>query len=254
MPDIDPLHLIQIREHLLTWLDHNAAPEWMYLLDQGIGFVVPPEGKHLRGENLIRFLLQAEAERIRRAQLYHVDAATTRRAVSAVASMGEQDVLTPQTPPAEHGLLVWEEDISRTEEGVPVVAVSWGVRPDASVWVSWWSDAVYAARQMAERGQMTAERAEWWVGIRGVLAFERERILPFTAESDDDPFAFPSAFEQPANVKVAGLTRAMTRITIATWRLISAQQAEVEEVSPVRQLRRRLEREGLAATVHAVTS
>ena len=252
MPDIDPLHVIQIREHLLTWLRHNAVPEWAQIMDQGIRFIAPPEGEGLNGEELATFLARAERDRLKSSQLYHVDAAATRQAVAQVATMGVEDVLTPQTLPSPAGLMVWTEDISRTESGIPIIAVSWGVLPDAKVWVSWWSDAVYAARRMFESGQFTADQAEWWLSLRGVLAFERERILPFTAESSDDPFAFPSVFEEPADIKVANLTRAMTRVTIATWQMITTGQVSVEERAASRQIRRRLAADGLSTTVHAV--
>jgi hypothetical protein len=97
------------------------------------------------------------------------------------------------------------------------------------------------------------EDATAWLHVVGscTASFDRERILPFLADTATDPFAIPAVFAD--DTSTPDDNRAMTRATIATWQLISTGRATVEDLVPTRQIRRALERGGLSTVVHAAS-
>ncbi|MEU9837115.1 hypothetical protein AB0D67_36725 [Streptosporangium sp. NPDC048047] len=242
---IEPANLHEISWQTTLFLRHNAPTEWAYLLDTGIQFLLPDEVIKKSNKERATFLARAEADRIRAGELYYIDTEVTDEVTGSGPLLGGIHVLSADMLPSPSGLMLWSRDVSATMSGLPIIACSWGQHGDG-VWVSWWSDAVAAAEAFVASGTHTPEQAHAYLSGHGVLAFERERFLPYGV-------GFRQAQAREGE-SATTMVEALTETTITTWALIATQRVEVVDIHPERHVKRRLERDGLTVgPVHHIT-
>ncbi|MER5649571.1 hypothetical protein [Streptosporangium sp. NPDC002524] len=244
---IKPANLHEVRWQTALFLRHNAAPEWQLYLDRGIEYLLPDEVIDKSNRERAAFLARAEYERVASAELYYIGDEVTDVVTGSGPLAGGFHALTPDMVPSPTGLMLWSRDVSASTSGVPVIACSWE-RQETGVWTAWWTDAVATAESFVNSGQFTQETARNYLGLRGVLNYERERILPYGFG-----IRVGDAKEGPAATTTV---EALTETTITTWALIASpnQRVTVTDIPPERHVKKRLQREGLAfGPVHHVT-
>lgn len=159
------------------YLRRTAPALWTGLIeDYPDMFRAPPEARHFAPKELGPWLAAAEARRVAKAKLYFFDEAATQLMVYTSAIYKERYVLHPELVPCDHGMVVWAEDVSHTEKGVPIIAFHWEVREDG-VWLGFWADAASEALRVIKDGE-SLDPYEFFA-VHGALLYEREDLLPW---------------------------------------------------------------------------
>lgn len=216
---------------LLTrdFLRLNAPRTWSWMMQHGVTFVMPPAAEILPdADQRARYLAEREQRRLEQAELYHCDVAATHQAMAmptAPVEAADPGALAPS--PA--GFVVWSEPVARTDDGVPVIAASWGPVEPQGVWVSWWSDTEVAA-------QVNGSDARDQLAVMGPLSFDRETwlrpgVLPsqLTDRRDPEHHFFQALF--------------------GTWNAIAHGVVTGSEVTPAARVRKQARRAGLPERV-----
>ncbi len=207
-PDLVP----NARRLAHMFLRHNAPMLWAQMMASGTPFLVPEEIAHLGIPEQARWLAAAEARRVAKARLFHLDVEATRAAIHAGSVFTDRAyALGSSLPPAEYGLLVWAEDVSASAGGVDVIACHWQVRDDG-VWTVWWTDAVTFTRAQLAAGTYDQAKVKSLLELHGVLMYDRERLLPYGVGELDGT---------PPDAAMDARVRALTHTTIATWAMLS---------------------------------
>ncbi|RJQ66221.1 hypothetical protein D5S17_35960 [Pseudonocardiaceae bacterium YIM PH 21723] len=171
----------------VVWLTHlhflreNASLRWAEMMHAGWSFTLSPQARRQPGiQARATYLAEAELRRLERARLYHLDPVATATSKTTVSRMQDVRELVPSTS----GLLVWSQPVHH-DDGVGIIAASWGPADDGGLWISWWSDAAAAARHVGWD-------ADTVVQTDGHLALHQEtHILPMSwppaADEPTDP-------------------------------------------------------------------
>jgi hypothetical protein len=190
-----------------------------------------------------------EISRLRSAELFYVSSQMTELVVRAGQQLPEFR-LAREDLPSDAGFLYWDGTVgSRVERDlhVRIVAVSWGLTPDAlvttasgrhrgpGVWLSFWSDPSSAeAAIFQEAGESAAHERKKAREMLGPLTYEREVLVPFMPDGDVwGPFL--EGAEGAADAVKALLT---------TWLLMGQTITAVTPVRPSKRDRGLLERHG----------
>jgi hypothetical protein len=162
-----PSSVHEARLSLSQFLGLNATRIWATMIKSGVQFLVPPSVPPSSSAGEISWhLVRRERERVHAAELYHLDAAATRTAMSTKARPREIGTLVPSGA----GLVVWEEPITMIDENVPIVAAVWGPSDGGAIWASWWSDTSANAAHGGCHVQAI-------LSVIGWLTFDRECML-----------------------------------------------------------------------------
>ncbi|WP_329492471.1 hypothetical protein OG618_37490 (plasmid) [Kitasatospora sp. NBC_01246] len=196
---------------ILEFLGTNATNSWSFMMDRGIGFVMPPQVRSLPTSHArASALAQAEFARLAGAQLFHLDASAGRAADQA--TLRAQNLV--ELAPSPSGLIVWEEAPYTVAGGIPIRAVSWGIAYDGGTWMSWWSDNAATVR-----AGLSAPES---LGLFGRLMFHEEAHLP--------PKGWPAQAETPGDRSYPAY-----RSLLSAWTAIDSgtiEEAEASEAIP----------------------
>lgn len=164
----------RLRRLAYRFLRENAPVTWPRMMEAGVRFHIPANLAGMGASKQARRLANAEARRLRRAQLFHMDAAAARVVEAMDKQCRDSDyVLVREMLPAEYGMLVWQQPIIITSQGLPVTGCHWQAGSE-DVWVTWWTDA--AAVDTGPEDPLVVALARQQTGP---LGYEQEMVLPY---------------------------------------------------------------------------
>jgi hypothetical protein len=197
------------------FLQGTAPTLWARLMAEGLRFHVSKEFARLSVPERAGKLAEAEAQRLARARLFHLDALTTGLALE-LAGRVRPALPTRKIVPAEYGLLVWAEPVGTTEHGDPFVACHWQVMHDG-VWLAWWTDTTPRADLDLAGDQTEIEERLTTAVLRGMtgrLSYDREFWLPYGPADEVGWKATVPALERALLTELIG-------VTITTWSFLT---------------------------------
>lgn len=205
------------------FLQRTAPALWAKLMADGDRFHIPKEFAPLGASERARQLAAAEAQRLAKARLFHVDAVATRLALQIAGNrqpLSATHLPTRKVLPAEYGLVVWAEPVASTEHGDPLVACHWEAQADG-VWVAWWTDTTLEA-EPDPRGSDVEERIASAIRrqLTGRLCYDREFWFPH------GPGQVAWKATVPARERV--LLTELIGVTVATWGLLTLRPGVVK--------------------------
>lgn len=201
------------------YLIANAAENWADVMAvQGTSAFRQSAGADLL-ESLAdkaAHLAAAEAERVARADLFHLSPERTENARTAFFTRRN---LSPDQLPSESGYVTWSRPVARTGAGTPVVAAHWGpTEGGEGTWVAFWAALESKQRDLVE--------AVGW------NSYDREHEIPYGT--------FPAEYMQAGHESLTAMLRALFNtwdMLIEDRRRLKEVKAEVAQAKIMRQLK-----------------
>lgn len=245
--DIRPVDLPILRREVLTHLWGVSLGQYERAIRENRQTCYPIS---MAPAQAARFLVAAEEQRLKAADLYFVSKDMTSLARVASRSLPEFTLL-PDDLPSKSGLIYWDEPIAEIEydEGPSyVVAASWshwlpgGVwNRLGAVWVTWYVDRQRLLDSPHGQAQLSGRERELFRSRTARLLVDNESQLPFSQDQapvyhDGQEMTFSEAFAQKDTLLH------QCAVLKTTWTLMKQDLASVEDAVYDRPTRRRVER------------
>jgi hypothetical protein len=250
------MRVLTLRRGVYVFLRDRAGTVWSHTHDgETLGRPVPPELERITPyPKRMRAHARQEAERLRSAVVYQLDAALTARAVELGARIREGvlprvvEEVAPNaldtlgiTPPSPAGFVLYDDPhgVGYSKIGAPLTVVHWGaLAKRRGTWMGFWYDSAMWLRYYKDDAMKDprTQSLGWgrytvtWLSQSGPLMQDTADMI---SPHGENPEVLFQPWDDPAECAPAVEQIALVHTVLATWELLTTPGlTDLREVPP----------------------